>query len=88
MLTLSINATCILLYLSKAIYIYIYVECINLSVYKNYFLGELFQSLFLCPETKKLVIPILCLYLFSSLSIHALCIPTSEIPQTSLDIHP
>jgi hypothetical protein len=49
-----INATYILLYLSKAIYIF----------------------------------PFLRIYLFASLSIRALCILTSEISQTSPDIHP
>jgi hypothetical protein len=42
---------------------------------------------FLSPETKKLVIPFLSIYLFASLFICALCIPTLEISQTSPDIH-
>jgi hypothetical protein len=85
MLTLSINATCILLYLSKAIYIY--VEFINLSV-QELFSGELFQALISLPETKKSVIPFLRISLFASLSIRALYIPTSEISQTWSNIHP
>jgi hypothetical protein len=73
-----------LLYLSRAIFIF---ECKNLSV-QGLFLGELFQALISLAETKKLVIPFLHIYLFASLFIRALCIPTSEISQTSPDIHP
>jgi hypothetical protein len=59
--------TCVLLYLSRALYIF---ECINLSV-QYLFLGELFQAMILWPETKKLVIPFLRIYLIASLlSVH------------------
>jgi hypothetical protein len=55
-----------LLYLSKAIYI----ECINLGI-QELFLRELFQAWLLWPETKKLVIPFLRIYLFLAfLSMH------------------
>jgi hypothetical protein len=47
-----------------------------------------FRPWFLEPETKKLVIPFLCISLLASLSIRSLCIPTSEISQTSPNIHP
>jgi hypothetical protein len=55
---------------------------------QDLFLGELLQALISLAETKKLVIPFLRIYLFASLSIRALCIPTSEISRTSPDIHP
>jgi hypothetical protein len=38
---LVINITCVLLYLSRALYVF---ECINLSV-QDLFLGELFQAM-------------------------------------------
>jgi hypothetical protein len=81
---LGINTTCMLLYLSRAIDIF---ECKNL-VYKVIFWVSYFRPWFLWPETKKLVILFLRIYLIASLSIRALCIPTSEISQTSPDIHP
>jgi hypothetical protein len=56
-------------------------------VYKNYFWVSYFRPWFLWPETKKLVILFLRIYLFASPSIRALCIPTLEISQTSPDIH-
>jgi hypothetical protein len=46
------------------------------------------RTWFLWLETKKLVIPFLCIYRIANLSIRALCIPTSEISQISPDIHP
>jgi hypothetical protein len=56
-----------LLYLFRAIYIF---ECKNL-VYKIYFWVSYFRLWFLWPETKKLVIPFLCIYLIASLlSVH------------------
>jgi hypothetical protein len=56
-----------LLYLSRAIYIF---ECKNL-VYKIYFWVSYFRTRFLWPETKKLVIPFLHIYPFASLlSVH------------------
>jgi hypothetical protein len=81
---LVINTTCVLLYLYRAIQIF---ECKNL-VYKIYFWVSYCRSWFLWPETKKLVIPFLHIYLIASIFIRALCIPTSEISQTSPDIHP
>jgi hypothetical protein len=66
---------------------YIYVKCKNLSV-QELFLVSYFRPCFLWPETKKSVIPFLRISLFASLSIRALCIPTSEISQTLPDIHP
>jgi hypothetical protein len=47
-----INATCILLYLSKAIYIYIYIECINISI-QELFLGALLQALISLARDKE-----------------------------------
>jgi hypothetical protein len=41
---LVINITCVLLYLSKALYIFELFECINLSV-QDLFLSELFQAM-------------------------------------------
>jgi hypothetical protein len=56
-----------LLYLSRAVYIF---ECKNL-VYKVYFWVSYFGPWFLWPETKKLVIPFLHIYLIASLlSVH------------------
>jgi hypothetical protein len=52
-----------LLYLSRAIYIY---ECKNL-VYKVYFWVSYFRPWFLWPETKKLVISFFLIYLIASL---------------------
>jgi hypothetical protein len=64
---LVINITCVLLNLSRALYIF---ECINL-VYKIYFLVSYCRLWFLWPETKKLVIPFVRIYLFASLlSVH------------------
>jgi hypothetical protein len=64
---LVINTTCVLLYLSRAIYIF---ECKNLA-YKVYFWVSYFRPWFLWPETKKLVIPFLHIYLIASLlSVH------------------
>jgi hypothetical protein len=64
---LVINTTCMLLYLSRAIYIF---ECKNL-VYKIFFWVSYFRPWFLWPETKKLVIPFLYNYLIASLlSVH------------------
>jgi hypothetical protein len=57
----------VLLYLSKALYIF---ECINLSV-QNLFLSELLQAMISLAETKKLVILFLRIYLIASLlSVH------------------
>jgi hypothetical protein len=61
----------VLLYLSRVIYIF---ECKNL-VHKIYFWVSYFRPWFLWPETKKLVIPFLRIYLIASLFIRALCIP-------------
>jgi hypothetical protein len=56
-----------LLNLSRALYIF---ECKNL-VYKVYFWVSYFSPWFLWPETKKLVIPFLRIYLIASLlSVH------------------
>jgi hypothetical protein len=64
---LVMNITCVLLYLSRALYIF---KCINLSV-QDLFLGELLNAIFLWPETKKLVILFLRIYLIAShLSVH------------------
>jgi hypothetical protein len=64
---LVINITCMLLYLSRALYMF---ECINLSV-QDLFLGELLQAIFLWLETKKLVISFFRIYLIASLlSVH------------------
>jgi hypothetical protein len=64
---LVINITCMLLYLSRALYIF---ECISLSV-QDLFLGELLQAMILWPETKKLIILFLHIYLIASLlSVH------------------
>jgi hypothetical protein len=61
------NITCVLLYLSKALYIF---ECINLSV-QDLFWVSYCRPWFLWPETKKLVIPFLRIYLIASLlSVH------------------
>jgi hypothetical protein len=61
------NITCVLLYISRALYIF---KFINLSV-QELFLGELLQATILWPKTKKLVIPFLRIYLIASLlSVH------------------
>jgi hypothetical protein len=60
---LVINITCVLLYLSRAIFIF---ECLNLSV-QDLFLSDYYRPWFLWPETKKLVIPFLRIYLIASL---------------------
>jgi hypothetical protein len=49
---LVMNITCMLLYLSRALYIF---ECINLSVTRFIFWVSYCKPWFLCPETKKLV---------------------------------
>jgi hypothetical protein len=58
-----INITCMLLYLSRALYTF---ECINLSV-QDFFWVSYFRSWFLWPETKKLVILFLRIYLITRL---------------------
>jgi hypothetical protein len=64
---LVINTTCMLLYLSRAIYIF---EWKNL-VYKVYFWMSYFSPWFLWVETKKLVIPfLLSILLLAFLSVH------------------
>jgi hypothetical protein len=66
---------------SGVLYIYI-------LVYKKYFWVSYFRSLFLWSEIKKFVISLMRIYLIASLFICALCILTSDISQTSPDIHP
>jgi hypothetical protein len=64
---LVINITWVLHNLSRALYVF---ECITL-VYKIYFWVGYCRPWFLWPETKKLVIPFLRIYLFPSLlSVH------------------
>jgi hypothetical protein len=64
---LVINITCMLLYLSRSLYIF---ECTNLSV-QDFFWVSYYRPWFLWPETKKLVIPFLRIYLIASLlSVH------------------
>jgi hypothetical protein len=60
---LVINITCVLLYLSRAIFIF---ECLTL-VYKIYIWVSYCRPWFVWPENKKLVIPFLCIYLIASL---------------------
>jgi hypothetical protein len=80
---LVINTSCILLYLSKALYI----ECNHRL--QELVLGELIQGSILWLVTKKLVIPFFCVtYLLPAYSICALWAPTSDALQTSPDIHP
>jgi hypothetical protein len=58
-----------LLYLSRTIYIF---ECKNLVSKINFWVSY-FRPWFLWPETKKPVIPFLCIYLIASLlSVHCL----------------
>jgi hypothetical protein len=66
-------------------HIYIWVQ--KLSIQGDFWVSY-FRPWFLWHDTKKLVIPFLLIYLFASLFICALCIPTPEISQTSPDIHP
>jgi hypothetical protein len=64
---LVMNITCVLLYLSRALYIF---ECINPRV-QIYFWVSYCRPWILWPETKKLVILFLHIYLFASLlSVH------------------
>jgi hypothetical protein len=64
---LVMNITCVLLYLSRALFIF---DCINLSV-QHLFLSELLRAMISLAETKKLVIPFLRIYLIASLlSVH------------------
>jgi hypothetical protein len=71
---LVINTSCILLYLSKALYI----ECNHRL--QELLLGELIQGSILWLVTKKLVIPFFCVtYLLLAYSICALWAPTSEV---------
>jgi hypothetical protein len=65
---LVMNITCVLLNLSRDLYIF---ECINLSI-QELFLSELLQAMISRARTKKLVIPFLRIYLFASLlSVHS-----------------
>jgi hypothetical protein len=62
------NITYVLLYLSRAIHIYLSAQTL---VYKIYFWVSYFRPWFLWPETKKLVIPFLRIYLIANLlSVH------------------
>jgi hypothetical protein len=80
---LVINNSCILLYLSKALYIEWNHRLQELL------LGELIQGSIIWLVTKKLVIPFSCVtYLLLAYSISALWVPTTRALQISPDIHP
>jgi hypothetical protein len=80
---LVINTSCILLYLSKALYIEYSHRLQELL------LDELIQGSILWLLAKKLVIPFFCVtYLLLAYSTCALWDPTSEALKISLDIHP